>query len=103
MATSTFRPFAVASPVVAGVDAEKGGSPEFAASALFDQPFPADTPRFHLLHIENGRAMIQDDAGIFIVEPGSVLPDRSRVEAIEERAGALVLITSDDRVLEVSK
>ena len=82
---------------------EKGASPEFAASALSDQPFPAETPRFQLLHIENGRAMIQDDAGIFIVEPGSVLPDRSRVEAIEERGGALVLITSDDRVLEVSK
>lgn len=79
------------------------GSPEFAASALSDQPFPAETPRFQLLHIENGRAMIGDDAGIFIVEPGSVLPDRSRVIAIEERGGALVLITSDDRVLEVSK
>lgn len=82
---------------------DKTGSPEFAAAALADQPFPAETPRFHLLHIENGRAMIEDDAGIFIVEPGSVLPDRSRVEAIVERDGALVLITSDERVLEVAK
>ena len=82
---------------------EDGQTPEFAAAELANQPFPTEIPSFQLLHIENGRAMIADDAGIFIVQPGSVLPDRSRVEAIEERGGALVLITSDERVLEVSK
>ena len=82
---------------------EGGKSPEIAAAELANQPFPAEIPSFQLLHIENGRAMIADDAGIFIVQPGSVLPDRSRVEAIEERGGALVLITSDERVIGVSK
>ncbi len=82
---------------------EGGKSPEIAAAELANQPFPAESPEFQLLHIENGRAMIADDAGIFIVQPGSVLPDRSRVEAIEERGGALVLITSDERVIEVGE
>ena len=43
--------------------------------------------RFRLVQIANGRAMIEDDTGLFIVQRGSILPDNSRVATIEERDG----------------
>ena len=68
-----------------------------------DQPFPAVAPAFRLVHVANGRAMIEDDAGLWIVQPGSTLPDSSLVKAIEQRQGKWVLVTSTDRVVEMSK
>ena len=47
--------------------------------------------------IANGRAMIEDDTGLFIVQRGSILPDTSRVAAIEERDGRPVLVTDAGR------
>lgn len=70
---------------------------------LDQQPFPAAGAEFRLVHVANGRAMIEDDAGLWIVQKGSVLPDSSVVKSIEMRKGRWVLITSTDRVLEVSK
>ena len=39
--------------------------------------------------------MIEDDAGLWVVQPGSMLPDSSRVAAIEQRDGKWVLVTTD--------
>ena len=47
--------------------------------------------------------MIEDSAGLWVVQPGSTLPDSSRVRSIEQRKGKWVLVTSTDRVLETAK
>ena len=65
-----------------------------------EQPFPGDATPFRVLHVAAGRAMIEDDAGIWVVQRGSTLPDRSRVETIERRGGRWVLVTSDAKVLD---
>lgn len=57
------------------------------------QPFPASPVDFHLLHVANGRAMIEDKTGIYVVEVGSSLPDLSKVASVEERSGRWVIIT----------
>ena len=56
-------------------------------------------PQFRLVHVANGRAMIEDDAGLWVVQAGSMLPDSSRVAGIEQRDGKWVLVTSTDRVV----
>lgn len=68
------------------------------APGLDQQPFPTATPEFRLVHVANGRAMIEDDAGLWVVQPGSVLPDSSRVTSIEKRDGNWVIVTSTDQV-----
>jgi len=72
------------------------------APGLDQQPFPANTD-FRLVHVANGRAMIEDDAGLWIVQPGSRLPDNSKVAAIEQRAGKWVILTSANAVIELSR
>lgn len=63
-------------------------------SAPAQQPFPGERIDFRLVHAANGRAMIEDADGYWIVQRGSVLPDGSRVAAIERREGAWALVTS---------
>ena len=72
-------------------------------SASDDQPFPGDEVRFSLVYAANGRAMIADDSGMYVVERGSLLPDNSTVASIEQRDGKWVLVTSDDRVLPLAQ
>jgi hypothetical protein len=45
--------------------------------------------------------MIEDEDGIWVVQPGSILPDSSRVAAIEQREGRWVLVTTFDRIIEL--
>lgn len=66
------------------------------------QPFPGDAIAFKLVHIANGRAMIEDNTGFWIVQNGSKLPDSSRVTSIEQRNGKWVLVTSTNKVFEIS-
>jgi len=73
------------------------------APAPDEQPFPADAAKFRMVHVANGRAMIEDDAGLWIVQPGSILPDSSQVSSIEQRNGKWVMVTSADQVIELSK
>ncbi|MDQ2635175.1 MAG: hypothetical protein M3Y43_06670 [Pseudomonadota bacterium] len=68
---------------------------------LTEQPFPAPVISFRLVQIANGRAMLEDDTGLFVVQPGSILPDSSRVAAVEERDGRPVLVTEGGEVLGV--
>lgn len=66
-----------------------------------NQPFPPDLIAFKLVHVANGRAMIEDDDGLWVVQRGSRLPDASRVSSIEKRSGHWVLVTSLDKVIEL--
>jgi hypothetical protein len=68
---------------------------------LTEQPFPAPVVSFRLVQIANGRAMLEDDTGLFVVQPGSILPDNSRVATIEERDGHAVLVTDAGVVMGV--
>jgi hypothetical protein len=70
--------------------------------AADEQPFPGD-PKFRMVHVANGRAMIEYDAGLWIVQRGSKLPDASTVSSIEQRGGKWVMVTSTDQVIELSK
>jgi hypothetical protein len=67
-----------------------------------EQPFPEVAAPFKVLHVTAGRAMIEDDTGIWVVQPGSTLPDRTRVETIERRKGKWVVVTSSHAVLSAS-
>ncbi|MBB4234932.1 flagellar protein [Rhizobium esperanzae] len=60
---------------------------------LEDQPFPG-TSSFRLLHVSNGRALIEDPSGMYVVRVGSILPDQSRLATIEQRQGKWVIVTS---------
>jgi len=73
---------------VSNVGREDGNGPP-----AEDQPFPGKSP-FHLLHVANGRALIEDDNGMFVVRIGSLLPDNSRLATIEQRDGKWVIVTS---------
>lgn len=64
----------------------------------FDQPFPSELPIYRLVHVANGRAMIEDDGGLFVVQPGSALPDASTVASIEKRDGKWVMVNSNGSV-----
>lgn len=72
---------------------------------LSDQPFPGDElppPEYRVVHVANGRAMIEDEEGLYIVQAGSLLPDKSRVSMIEQRQEGWVVITSDDKIVPLS-
>jgi hypothetical protein len=79
-------------------DGVSGGVP-----GLSEQPFPPEIAAFRLVHVANGRAMIEDDTGLWVVQRGSRLPDNSRVAGIEQRDGKWVLVTSAAKVIELSK
>ncbi|MDX8477608.1 hypothetical protein RFN28_03830 [Mesorhizobium sp. VK24D] len=72
------------------------------APAPGEQPFPAASA-FKMVHVANGRAMIEDDTGLWIVQRGSILPDSSRVASIEQRAGKWVIVTDANKVIELSR
>ncbi|PZM12010.1 flagellar protein [Rhizobium tubonense] len=61
------------------------------------QPFPGKSA-FHLLHVANGRALIEDISGMYVVRVGSVLPDNSRLATLEQRDGKWVIVTSTGEV-----
>ncbi|CDX11461.1 conserved hypothetical protein [Mesorhizobium sp. ORS 3324] len=67
-----------------------------------EQPFPAASA-FKMVHAANGRAMIEDDTGLWIVQRGSVLPDSSRIASIEQRAGKWVIVTDANKVIQLSR
>lgn len=62
-----------------------------------EQPFPG-RGNFRLLHVANGRALIEDGSGMYMVRVGSVLPDNSKLATLEQRGGKWVIITSSGEV-----
>lgn len=79
-------------------DDEEEGAP-----GLAEQPFPPPAIPFRIVQIANGRALVEDDTGLFVVAPGSMLPDSSRVRSIEARDGRPVLVTESGTILEISE
>lgn len=61
------------------------------------QPFPGRSG-FRLLHVANGRALIEDNSGMYMVRVGSILPDNSRVATLEQRDGKWVIVTSTGEI-----
>lgn len=72
--------------------------PEPEEDAL-DQPFPASSSPFRLLHVANGRALIENRSGMYLVRIGSVLPDNSRLARLEKQDGEWVIVTSEGDVI----
>lgn len=71
---------------------------------LSEQPFPGGPieAKYRLVHVANGRAMLEDENGLWVVQPGSMLPDESRVSSIERRAQGWVMVTSRNEVIEIA-
>jgi hypothetical protein len=61
--------------------------------AKIEQPLPG-ADAFRLLHVANGRALIEDASGMFMVKVGSILPDNSKVAVLEKQDGKWVIITT---------
>ncbi|MDO1581006.1 flagellar protein [Rhizobium oryzicola] len=62
-----------------------------------NQPLPGKNT-FRLMHVANGRALIEDASGMYMVKIGSILPDNSRLATIEQRQGKWVIVTSNGEV-----
>ncbi|MCY1664724.1 flagellar protein [Rhizobium sp. SL86] len=62
-----------------------------------EQPFPGKNT-FRLMHVANGRALIEDSSGMYMVRIGSILPDNSRLATIEQREGRWVIVTSNGEI-----
>ena len=93
-ALQSVDPVATASATSEGKET-KLGSP---IDSGLDQPLPANTG-FRLMHVANGRALIEDARGMYIVRVGSILPDNSRLATLEQRDGAWVIVTSNGDVI----
>lgn len=76
-----------------GHESKTGATPE----KSLDQPLPTPTG-FRLMHVANGRALIEDASGLYIVRVGSILPDSSRLATLEQRDGEWVIVTSNGDV-----
>lgn len=75
-----------------GAERATGATPE-----PVEQPLPASAG-FRLMHVANGRALIEDTSGLYIVRVGSILPDNSRLATLEQRDGEWVIVTSNGDV-----
>lgn len=76
-----------------------GLEPPQPSETAVSQPFPGRAG-FRLLHVANGRALIEDKAGMYLVRVGSILPDNSRVATLEQRDGKWVIVTSAGDVVQ---
>ncbi|KJF71540.1 hypothetical protein [Agrobacterium arsenijevicii] len=72
------------------------------AAGLEDQPFPGQTS-FRLLHVANGRALIEDGSGMYMVRVGSTLPDNALLTKIEQRGGEWTIETSSGKTYRPEK
>jgi hypothetical protein len=79
--------------LITGTVPDEESKVESNAAAAASQPFPAQSQKFRLLHIAKGKALIEDETGVYIVKPGSLLPDLSKVASLEERDGDWVIVT----------
>ena len=84
-------------PLVTATISKIGSEKAKGAELKEDQPFPGKGA-FRLLHVANGRAMIEDNTGMYMVQIGSILPDNSRVATLEQRDGKWVIITSNGEI-----
>ncbi len=76
---------------------------EDSGTNILQQPLPGNnggSPSFQLLHVNAGKALIQDASGMYIVGVGEVLPDNSRLSTITKRDGKWALITSNGDIID---
>ena len=88
-------------PIITATVPNAGDEAKRALSGVSEDPsqsFPGK-PHYKLLHVANGRALIEDKSGMYIVRIGSVLPDNSRLATLEQREGKWVIITSNGEVI----
>lgn len=88
--------------VTGTVPGEKKNPTDSASDDEFNQPLPSEPIEFHVLHASGGRAMIEDKNGIYIVTPGSMLPDLSHVASVEQRDGEWVLVTDKGEIYDTA-
>lgn len=67
------------------------------AGGFENQAFPGGA-EFKLLRVANGRALIENGSGIFLVQIGSKLPDNSRLAGLRQRDGRWEIVTSAGRI-----
>ena len=92
----TFEPDPVDNLVTA--TAPKRGEEDSGTPAMHEaQPMPGRCG-FRLLHVANGRALIEDDNGMYMVQVGSILPDESKLATVEKRDGKWIIVTSTGAV-----
>ncbi|MCX8996099.1 flagellar protein [Rhizobiaceae bacterium BDR2-2] len=84
-------------PVVTATVSSIGEVKEDAPLLQELQPMPGRSG-FRLLHVANGRALIEDGNGMYMVQVGSILPDDSRLATVEQRDGKWVIITSKGEI-----
>jgi hypothetical protein len=80
-------------PLTTATVSQLGKARDQGAEFQEEQPFPGKS-NFKLLHVVNGRALIEDPSGMYVVRVGSILPDESRLATLEQRDGKWVIITS---------
>ncbi|MBC7284375.1 MAG: flagellar protein [Hoeflea sp.] len=88
-------------PIITATVPESDDQASGASMALTENPnqsFPGK-PQYRLLHVANGRALIEDKSGMYVVRIGSVLPDNSRLATLEQRDGKWVIVTSNGEVI----
>ncbi|MGO4439406.1 flagellar protein [Rhizobium sp. RAF56] len=91
------QPKAVVPDPITTATATDIGHEDIEGQPAEDQPFPGKSP-FKLLHVANGRALIEDVSGMYVVRVGSILPDDSKLASIEQRDGKWVIVTSGGAV-----
>lgn len=91
-----FDPITTATVSTLGTETASGN--QSPAESNPQQTYPGRA-RYHLLHVANGRALIEDSSGMYIVRVGSVLPDNSRLATMEKRDGKWVIVTSTGEVI----
>ncbi|MGN7292305.1 flagellar protein [Rhizobium sp. SAFR-030] len=84
-------------PITTATVSSLGSEPPKTDPAALAQPFPGRST-FRLMHVANGRAMIEDSSGMYMVRIGSILPDNSRLATIEQREGRWVIVTSKGEI-----
>lgn len=80
----------ITTATTSSVGAVRQGPPQ---DLLEEQPLPG-RGGFRLMHVSNGRALIEDAAGMYMVRVGSILPDNSRLATLEQRDGKWVIVTT---------
>lgn len=67
------------------------------AGGFENQEFPGGA-EFKLLRVANGRALIENGSGIFLVQIGSKLPDSSRLAGLRQHNGKWEIVTSAGKI-----
>lgn len=94
----TAAPFdPITTATVGGLPPGLGHDP-LAGVAAVEQAFPG-APQYQLVHVANGRALIEDKSGMYMVKVGSALPDNSTLATMEQRDGKWVIVTSNGDVI----